>query len=142
MGNRTPSLAAETEALKEAYAALNRDDIPAFVKAFDPQIEWIEPIEYPGGGTYRGRAVVEAHLSKSRANWAEGSCEPERFIVAGDKIIVFDHVRVRLKHEAEWREGDIADVFTFRDGKVVQVRVFDERRQALEWAGATASDAD
>ena len=29
MGKLTPSLAAETEALREAYAALNRNDIPA-----------------------------------------------------------------------------------------------------------------
>ena len=43
MGTLTPSLVAETEALREAYAALNRNDIPASVKAFDPQIEWTEP---------------------------------------------------------------------------------------------------
>ena len=36
MGNLTPSLAAETEALRETYAALNRNDIPATVNAFDP----------------------------------------------------------------------------------------------------------
>ena len=47
MGELTPSLAVETEALREAYAALNRNDIPEVVKSFDPQIEWIEPAEYP-----------------------------------------------------------------------------------------------
>ena len=52
MGELIPSLAAETEALKEAYAALNRNDIPATVEAFDPLIVWIEPAHYPGGGTY------------------------------------------------------------------------------------------
>jgi uncharacterized protein len=135
MGKLTPSLAAETEALKEGYAALNRNDIPAMVKAFDPQIEWIEPAEFPGGGTYHGHAVVTAHLAQARGNWAEGSCEPERFIVSGDKIIVFIYVRVRLKHEMEWREGHLADVYTFRNGKATQMRVFADRRQALEWAG-------
>ena len=59
MGKLTPSLAAETEALREAYAALNRNDIPACVKGFDPQIEWTEPAEYPGGGTYLEWAGVE-----------------------------------------------------------------------------------
>jgi hypothetical protein len=124
--------------LKETYAALNRNDIPAFVKVFDPQIEWTEPAEYPGGGTYHGQAAVEAHLSQSRGSWAEGSCEPERLIVAGDKIIVFVHVRVRLKHEVEWREARLADVYTFRNGKAIQLRAFADRRQALEWAGAKA----
>ena len=142
MGKLTPSLAAETEALREAYAALNRNDIPAAVKAFDPQIEWTEPAEYPGGGTLQGHAAVKAHLSQARATWAEGSCEPERFIVAGDKIIVFVHVRVRLKHNTEWREGRLADVYTFRDGKAIQMRAFTDRRQALEWARVKASDAN
>lgn len=141
MGQLTPPLATETEALREAYAALNRNDIPAMVKAFDPQIEWTEPAEYSGGGTYHGHAAVEAHLSQSRESWAEGSCEPERFLVADDKVIVFVHVRVRLKHEVEWREGQIADVYTFRNGKAIQVRVFADRREALEWAGVKASDA-
>src|SRR5438445_11947000 len=117
MGKLTPSLEAETNALRDAYAALNRNDIPAFVQIFDPQIERIEPADFPGGGAYHGLDVVKAHLSLHRGNWAEGSCEPQRFIVAGDRIIVFVDVRVRLKHETDWREGRIADVYTFRDGK-------------------------
>ena len=61
----------ETELLQRTYAALNRNDIQAMVEAFDPQVEWIEPVEYPSGGTYRGLAAVKAHLSDSRATWAE-----------------------------------------------------------------------
>lgn len=142
MGELTPSLAAETEALREAYAALNRNDIPAMVEAFDPQIERIEPADFPQGGTYHGLEAVKAHISKGRGTWAEGSCEPERFIVAGDRIIVLIHVRVRLKHETEWREGRIADVYTFRNGKAIQFRTFADRPQALQWAGVQASVAD
>ena len=140
MGKLTSPLAAETEALREAYAALNRNDIPAMVKAFDPQIEWTEPPEYSGGGKYHGHEGVKAHLSQARESWAEGSCEPERFIFAGDKVIVFVHVRARLKHEMEWREGRLADVYTFRNGKAIQMRSFADRLLALEWAGVTASD--
>jgi uncharacterized protein len=141
MSKLTPSPAAETKALREAYAALNRNDIPAFVESFDPQIERIEPDDFPGDGTYRGLEAVKAHVSKHRGNWAEGGCEPQRFMVAGDRIIVFIHVRVRLKHETEWREGRIEDVFTFRDGKVIHWRTFTDEREALEWAGVKTSDA-
>jgi ketosteroid isomerase-like protein len=101
MSNATQPRAVETEALKEAYAAFNRNDIRATVEALDPQIEWTEPAEFPGGGTYHGHAEVQAYLSQSRKVWAEGSSEPERFIVAGNKIIVFVHVRVRPKDSAE-----------------------------------------
>lgn len=141
MDKPTPSLAAETEALKQAYAALNRNDIPAFVSIFDPQIERIEPADFPQGGTYHGLEAVQAHVAKGRGTWAEGRCEPQGFIVAGERIIVLIHVHVRLKHETEWREGHIADVYTFRNGKAIQFCTFADRKQALEWAGVNASDA-
>jgi ketosteroid isomerase-like protein len=142
IGPVTAPLAAETERLKKAYAAFNRNDIPATVESLDPQIEWIEPREFPGGGTYHGHAGVEAYLSQSRADWAEGRSEPERFIVAGDKIIVFVHARVRLKDSAAWHDTRLADVFTFRNGKATEMRAFADRRQALEWAGVKGSDAN
>ena len=142
MSEPTPPLAAETNALREAYAAFNRGDIPAFVQMFDPQIEWIELLEFPGGGTYRGLDVVRAHLTQARESWAEGSCQPQRIIVAGDRVIQFVDVHVRLKHETEWRDGKVAEVYTFRAGKVIQVRLFADSRQALEWAGVKDSDAD
>ena len=142
MSELTPSLAAGTEALRAAYAALNRNDVPGFVAIFDPQIERVEPADFPQGGTYRGLAAVTAHVSKGRGTWAEGGCEPERFIVAGDRVVVFVRVRVRLKDDTDWREGRVADVFTFRNGKATQFRTFADERQALEWAGVEASGAN
>lgn len=127
--------------LRRAYAAFNRNDIPAAVEALDPQVEWIEPADFPGGGTYHGPAGVMEYLTQSRAGWAEGRSEPERFIVAGDKIIVFVHARVRPQGSDAWRERHLADVFTFRDGRVVHMPAFANRREALEWAGVAASDA-
>ena len=133
MDKPTPPLAAETEALRATYAALNRNDIEAAVKPFDTEIAWIEPPEY--GATCHGRAAGKAHLSRARGTWAEGSCEAERFSAAGDKIVVHIRVRVRLKHETDWREGRHAAVYTFRNGKAVEMRIFDDTQEALDWAG-------
>jgi ketosteroid isomerase-like protein len=126
----------EIAVLRGVYEALNRNDVAAMVTAFDPQIEWDES-GLPGGGRYRGLDEVRAHFAQARSQWAEGSCEPERFISAGDKIVVLVRVRARLKYETEWREGELADVYTFRDGRVVHVRLFLDRQQALAWAGAS-----
>jgi ketosteroid isomerase-like protein len=133
MDKSTPSLATETAALRAVYAALNRNDIEAAVKTFDTQIAWIEPPDY--GGTYCGLEAVNTHLSLSRSSWAEGNCEPERFIIAGHKVIVIIYVRVRLKSETEWRVGRHAAVYTFRNSKAIEMRIFDDTQQALEWAG-------
>ena len=131
----------DIEAVKETYAAINRNDVPAAIKACDPQIEWIEPSDFPTPGTYRGHADVMAHISRGRNTWAEGACELEQFIVAGDKIVAFVRARVRLKDRTEWIDGRFADVHTFRNGKAIQVRSFGERQEALDWAGAKASIA-
>jgi ketosteroid isomerase-like protein len=135
-------LAAETNALRKAYAAFNRNDIAATVEALDPQIEWTEPAEFPGGGTYHGHEGVKVYLSQLRAAWAEVRSEPERFIVVGDKIIVFVHVRAKPQDSTEWHERRLADVFTFHKGKAIQMRTFADRRQALEWVGVKDSDAN
>ena len=135
MDNAVPSRSAEIESLNNAYAALNRNDIAGFVKDFDPQIERLEPADFPLGGTYRGIDAVKAHIAQGRATWAEGTCTPERFVVAGDKIVLFIRIHVRLKDKTQWLDGEIGDVFTFRNGKVIQFRTFGEFHDALEWAG-------
>src|SRR3954471_11331651 len=109
----TTSQAAEIQALREAFAALNRNDIPAFVSILDPEIERVEPPGFPMSGTYRGLAAVTANCLKASETWAEGSCELIRFIVAVDRIVVLVDVHVRLKTEIAWREGRVADAFTF-----------------------------
>lgn len=154
MSDSPPSLAAEIEAIRRAYAALNRGDVPGFVSLFDPQIERVEFEGTPMGGTYRGLAAVTEHVAKARATWAEGACEPRRFITPGagipgggvpggrgDRVVVLVDVRVRLKHETAWREGRVADGFAFRNGKAIEFRSFSDERQALAWAGLPAPDA-
>ncbi|WP_413944362.1 nuclear transport factor 2 family protein [Bdellovibrio sp. HCB-162] len=133
--NQNANAQNEIAILKEVYAAINRNDIPAVLKLFDPEIERIEPEGFPSSGTYRGLEKIEAHFSQARATWAEGSCEPEQFFVSGDKIVVFVWVHVRLKDNPQWIDAHIADGFTFRNGKVIQMRTFVEKQQALDWAG-------
>jgi ketosteroid isomerase-like protein len=135
---RTDMQQQNIEALRRAYAAFNRGDIAATTEALDFNIVWIEPPEFPGGGTYHGHEGVRKYLTQSRTAWAEVSSDPERIISAGDKIVVFVHARVRAKNSVAWNEVRLADVYTFRDGKAVQMRAFADRSQALEWAGAKA----
>ena len=80
-------MAAEKETVMKIYAAINRNDIPAVMDFFDPQAERIEPAGFPSAGTYRGHAAILAHISAGRNTWAEGVCEPERLIDAGDKPV-------------------------------------------------------
>jgi ketosteroid isomerase-like protein len=121
--------------LRAAYAAFNRGDIDRAVRFLDPQVEWIEPTEFPGGGTYRGVEGAKQYLAQSRAGTAQVISEPERFISTKDRIVVFVHARVLPKDKQTWQDIRLADVYTFQNGRATKMRAFASREDALRWAG-------
>ena len=125
----------EIEILKQFFAAINRNDMQGITKYFDPQIVRIEPEGFPTAGTYRGIAEVQEHVTTGRGTWAEGACEPEKFLAHGDKVVVYLHVWVRLKDSLDWVDGRFVDGSVFRNGKITHYQTFGERRDALKWAG-------
>jgi ketosteroid isomerase-like protein len=110
----------------------------AITRDFDPEIVRIEPEGFPTAGTYRGIAEVQEHVRTGRGTWAEGTCEPEKFLFNGEKVVVYLYAWVRLKNAADWTGGRFADGFVFRHGKITEYRSFGERVQALNWAGMAA----
>jgi uncharacterized protein len=125
----------EIEALERLFAAINRNDMQAITQDLDPQIVRVEPDGFPTAGTYRGITEVQEHVTRGRSTWAEGTCEPEKFLANGDRIVVYLHARVRLKGSTDWVDGRFADGFVFRNGKIIEYRSFAERADALNWAG-------
>ena len=125
----------DLDALKHFFAAVNRNDMQAMTRDFDPGIVRNEFEGTPMAGTYRGIAAVQANVRTGRGTWAEGSCEPERFLVKGEKVVVYVHAWVRLNGATEWTGGRFADGFVFRDGRITEYHSFAERADALAWAG-------
>lgn len=125
----------QTEILRRFFDAINRNDMQAITHDFDPEIVRIEPEGFPTAGVYHGIAQVQAHVTKGRGSWAEGTCSPEKFLVNGDKVVVYLHARVRLKGSVEWIDAPFADGFVFRNGRIIEYRSFGARADALAWAG-------
>ena len=125
----------EIETVKKIYAALNRNDVLAYLDFFDAKIDRFETF----GSRYSGLEELKVNF-QGRDTWAEGSCEPEEFSVKGNKVVVFVHVKVRLKNKDEWIDGQVTDVFTFQGAKVVEFYSFDVRNEALKWAGINLQD--
>ncbi|HEX8914001.1 MAG TPA: nuclear transport factor 2 family protein [Humisphaera sp.] len=138
MREPTPPPSSEIDAVRAAYDALNRGDVPGFVHMFDPRVERVELFS---GRSYSGFAAVTEHVREGRATWAEGGCEPRRFLAAGDRVVALVDVRVRVQGETDWREGRVADVYTFRDGRAIEFRSFGDEREALAWAGLVPAGA-
>ena len=123
------------ELLTHFFDAVNRFDMEAVAKCFDPEILRVEPEGFDTAGTYLGAESVLRHLEQGRGTWAEGSCNPEEFFSNGDRVVVYLHAQVRLKESGEWVGGRFADGFVVREGRIAEYRTFWERADALAWAG-------
>src|SRR5687768_12447096 len=92
----------DVQTIRGGYEAFNRQDIPGVLERFDPQIEWIEP----GGGrapvgTFRGaQTVAEKVFATVPVNFDDFRAEPERFIDAGEHVIVIGQFTGRSKQGA------------------------------------------
>jgi ketosteroid isomerase-like protein len=118
----------DVEMIRAAYAAFARGDISEAVARMHPQVEWIEPEEFPGGGRRTGPAAVAEYLAASRAGWAELHSSATVYR-QGDTIVARHHVHGRLASGAA-HEATVADVFTVRDGLVVHMQAYADPAQA------------
>jgi ketosteroid isomerase-like protein len=113
----------------DAYAAYARGDIEAAVAGLHPEVEWIEPDEFPNGGRRQGPAAVAEYLRSAREMWAELVSERSAVRRGGD-IVIIHHVSGRLVDGTE-HEATVADVFTVRDGQAVRMRAYADPAEAL-----------
>lgn len=127
--------------LQDFFDAINRFDLDAMAARFAPDVLRVEPEGFDTSGTHRGAEAVRENVRKGRETWAEGSCDPEEFLVHGDRIVVYLHARVRLKATNAWVGGRFADGFVVRDGCITEYRTFWERTAARVWAGLVETPA-
>jgi ketosteroid isomerase-like protein len=73
-------------------------------------------------------------LDKVREVYPDFRVEPERFVDAGENVVVIGTARGTAASgiEAQWRQGY---VWTVRDGRAVRFRWFNDPKEALEAVG-------
>jgi ketosteroid isomerase-like protein len=114
----TPNVAAASNAdlTRTGYAAFAAGDIPAVLAMFAEDLVWSTPEGISFGGVYRGPAGAGEFFTKLPQNFAQLRVEPERFIEAGDTVVV------QGRHRGRTVAGNDFDVpwvhlWTYRDGK-------------------------
>ena len=139
----TPNVAAagNVDLIRGGYAAFAAGDIPAVLALFDDDLVWSTLDSVRFGGVYHGPQGAGEFFTKLPQNFAELRVEPERFIDAGDTVVV------QGRHRGRTVTGNAFDVpwmhvWTLRDGKVdVLHRVLDSAPvvEALGRAGPATS---
>jgi len=128
------------EIVRAAFEAWSRGDLDAWLAEADPEIEWFVLPDAPDPGPHRGRHVILERAALWRDMLALRG-EVLEYIDAGEYVIM--PVRMR-----GWPPGSDAEVVLdevyvskFRDGKVVELREYRTKAEALEAVGLSEQDA-
>ncbi|MFL5820876.1 MAG: nuclear transport factor 2 family protein [Solirubrobacteraceae bacterium] len=108
----------------------------AFRDYLDESFELHTPPEYPEGGqVYRGRDGSDQFRDMLRQAWSKWLVEPERFLDAGEHVVVL--VRIQGAGGASGLQigHSPAHLWTVRGGRASSMQVFMDPAQALEAAG-------
>jgi uncharacterized protein len=101
----------------------------------DPEVEWVLTQGAPqAAASFRGHEGVIEFFRDMLEAFEVVRQEPDEFIEAGDRVVVFVHsiarARSGLTIDERW-----AHIVTLRGGKVMRLEQYRDRAQALEAAG-------
>jgi ketosteroid isomerase-like protein len=125
------------EIVRSAFAAADRGDMEGVLRLCDEDIVITQPTELPGAPPeqHGHRGVMEAFAIWPE-QWDDYRIEILRIAPApGGKVFVTTRTSGRGKQSGVEVEMDFSFVFTLRDAKISEWRLFVQEGQALEAAG-------
>jgi ketosteroid isomerase-like protein len=125
--------------IRDGYAALSRGDLDGWLAGVAEDAELHELPDIPDTAVYRGRDGFRKWAEAAIETVGAWEWEPEEFLLEDGAIHV---VQVRLKAQGKGSgvpvDQSVFHVFRLQDGKVLEVRGFLDRKQAME----AASESD
>jgi len=128
------------ELVRDAYRFIEdvqtgrRDDYEsAYAGLLAETFELVLPPSYPEGGqTFRGRAGLKRWIDSIREIWDEWRMEQERFVVAGDRVLVMIHIVARGHLSGVALDRETAHIWSSAEGLVTRCEVYFDRDEALK----------
>jgi ketosteroid isomerase-like protein len=120
------------------YDAYARRDFELSLSLFDPEIEFSQPADEPGAGTFHGHEGVVQAFAEWTGEWDNYRVEVEELTDLGDQVLARTRHHGRGKGSGVAVELEIFQLWTLRDDKVVRARMYydeAEARAAGEAAG-------
>ena len=90
------------------------------------------PPVYPDTQVFRGTDGLKRWVVRTREVWGEWRFDVERFIDAGERVVVLVHLVAEGGKSGVRLERETAHVWTIADGKVIRCEVYLDRAEALK----------
>jgi ketosteroid isomerase-like protein len=125
---------------RQAVEAGNRGDLDGWLAHCDPEIVWCGLADEPDPGPFRGHQGILALNARWRDLFPDFRLEVKEYIDAGEYVIVSGRFHGHTADSDAEVVNDEVLVNKFRDGKVVEVREYRTRDEALEAVGLSEQD--
>ena len=114
-------------AVKEAYAAFGRGDIPLVLEMMAEDVHWTTPGPrdlVPFAGEFKGRPAVAEYFTSLAATEETLAFEPHEFIVQGELVVACVFYRARVRATGRIYETETVHIFRFYNGRVIGFREY------------------
>ena len=124
------------EPVGRLYDAFGRQDWEEFFSVFHPEVVVdLSRSGIPDVGKYRGHDGLREGWRRWRGVWGTYEAELEELRESGDRVLALTHVRARSKGQGLETEIRGADLYTVRDGLIVEFGIYLDRDAARRDAG-------
>jgi ketosteroid isomerase-like protein len=123
-------------AARQLAEGVNSKNLALLEAVSDPAIEFTSRFTAVEGRTYRGHAGWADYLADADVAWEDFRITVEESIAAGpQRLIAVQRVEASGRGSGVHLDQPTYAVQEFRDGKVLRMRTYSSRREALEAAG-------
>jgi ketosteroid isomerase-like protein len=116
-------------------------DVEGFWSIYSPDVVFHEAPCLPYGGAHHGLAATKEAVDRMSRVYAKLRTDFEQVLFGGDIALVYQTVTYQMKGTGETGSMPVAELYRFRDGKVIEWRAmyFDASIMARAAAAALAS---
>ncbi len=102
--------------------------------AFAPEGRLVNllPDEFPFGGVYEGPAGVRGYIEEMQSALRIESLKVHEWVTSGDRVIAIGSETSRFLHNGQAYDMDWVHVNTVRDGRIIEMREYNDTAAMLE----------
>jgi ketosteroid isomerase-like protein len=131
----------KVEIARAIYDGWVSGNVGSALEFLDPEVVWEAIADAPDAGVYRGHAGVRLYMEDWLEDFEIHSMDFEDVIDARDRLVVVQCGRATGKGSGVTTELRYAAAYSFRDGRIVGIKEFRTKGEALEAAGLPKEEA-